>query len=197
MKYEDVWHHDGTLRDIYIPGVTISHWQRVLDWLHTKPYPIEFYLGKQSAPLPRDVSTVFEQRNEIGSLLAIDVASVMVHCHFFWHKEIEFDLDPRHVDSEGKERGITDFMRALGVLLNSEVILTPENQQNIVLLAYLPEKDKIVHNAISLEPTGTIELSREEGLRLMARAYGVDENDEAAVIEKALEAASKPAYEED
>ena len=40
-------------------------------------------------------------------------------------------------------------------------------------------------------------MTREEALKLMAKVYGVDENDEAAIIEKMLEAANKPAYEED
>lgn len=197
MMYENVWYWDGSFRDLYILDVTISHWQRVVDWLHTKPYPIEFYLNDELAPLPRDISTVFEKRNEIGTLLNIDVEGVFINCHFFWPKEIEFDIDPRQVNSDQKERGITDFMRALGRLLNNEVILTPENWRETALLIYLPEQDKIVYNPMSLEPTETTELSRQEGLRLMAKVYGVDENDEAAILEKLLEAANKPAYEED
>jgi hypothetical protein len=197
MKYDNVWYWDGSLRDIYILGVTASHWQQVVDWLHTNPYPIEFYIDNERAPLPRDVSSIFERANEVRAFLEIDVESVFIHCHFFWHKEIEFDIDPRQVDSEQKERGITDFMVALGKLLNKEVILTLENWQEAVLLAYRPEQAEIVHNSISIERSETTELSRGEGLRLMAKAYGVDENDEAAVIEKMLEAANKPAYEED
>jgi hypothetical protein len=197
MKYDNAWYADGTLRDIYILGVTISHWQRVVDWLHTNPYPMEFYLDDELAPLPHNISRVFEQRNEHGALLKADVEGVTIYCHFFWHKEIEFSIDPRQVDSEQKELGITGFMRALGRLLNKEVILTPENWTETSLLAYVPEHDEIVHNTISLEPTETIALTREECLKLMAKVYGVDENDEAAIISKMLDAVNKPAYEED
>ena len=197
MNYDNVWYWDGSLRDIYILDITVSHWQRVLDWLHTNPYPIEFFLDNKLTPLPFNISTIFEQRNERGVVLKIDVESVIIHCHFFWHKEIEFDIDPRQLDSEQKEVGIIDFMRALGRLLNNKVILTPENWREIALLAYFPEQDEIIYNPISLEQTETIELSRKEGLRLMAKVYGVDENNEAAVIEKMLEAGNKPAYEED
>jgi hypothetical protein len=81
--------------------------------------------------------------------------------------------------------------------LNKEVILTPENWQETSLLRYLPEQDEIVHDTVSLEPGETIALNREEGLRVLAKIYGVDEDDDAAVIQKMLEAANKPAYEEE
>jgi hypothetical protein len=197
MIYDNIWHWDGSLRDIYVLEVTVSDWQRVLDWLHTTPYPIEFYLDRQPAPLPHDVSTVFEQRDETGAFLQIDVEGVILHCHFFWHKEVEFDLDPRQVDSKQKEQGITGFMRALGRLLDKEVVLTPENLETNPFLRYVPGQDQIIDYHLSLEPDEVRELSREEGLKMMAKVYGVDENDEAAIIEKMLEAANKPADKED
>src|SRR5438477_3005497 len=136
MIYENTWYWDGSLRDICILGVAISHWQRVVDWLRGDPYPVEFYLDEQPAPLPHDILTVFERRNETDVFMKIDVERVIIHCHFFWHKEIEFDVDPRQVDSEQREQGIIDFMRALGKLLDKEVILTPENWHEDPFLRY-------------------------------------------------------------
>ena len=88
-------------------------------------------------------------------------------------------------------------MRALGTLLNKEVILTPENASGTPLLTYRPEDNQIIHNPMSLEPIEYKVVSREEGLRMMARSLGVDENDEAAIISKLLEAANKPTYGDD
>src|SRR5438094_134768 len=109
MKYENAWYWDGSWRDIYVLGTTISDWQRLVDWLHTGPYPVEFYLDGKSAPLLHDISIVFEQREVTGEFLEfleIDVEGVIFHCHFFWPEEIEFDMDPRQVDSEQKEQGV-------------------------------------------------------------------------------------------
>lgn len=198
MKFDNVWYSDGSLRDIYILGVTLSHWQRVVDWLHTttNPYCVEFYLDDELTPLPWDSSTIFEQRNERAAFLTIDVESVIIYCHFFRRKEIEFNIDPSQVESDQKEEGVTNFMRALGRLLNKEVILTPENRQETSLLTYLPEQDEIVHDTVSLKPSETITLSREQGLIVMAKVYGLDEDEEAVVLQKMLEAANKAAYEE-
>lgn len=193
MKYSNAWYWDGSLRDIYVLSVAIYDWQRLIDWLHTGLYPAAFYSDDQPSSLPHDISTIFERRNEHGILLAVDVEGVLVHCHFFRHKEIEFDIDPREVDSEQREAAIVEFMRALGKLLNKAVILTPENDPGTAILTYSPERDEIMHNSASFEPGEAVAMSREEGLRLMARVYGVDETDEAAVIAKMLEAANKPA----
>jgi hypothetical protein len=197
MIHENIWYWDHALRDIYVLGVIVADWQRVVDWLHTDPYPIAFYVDGQPAPLPRDISAVIEQRNEIDVFLEIDVQGVIIHCHFFWPKEIEFDLDPRQVNTEEKEQGVIEFIRALGRLLGQEVILTPENWRESPFLRYIPEGDQVDYYDVSLEPGEVRELSREEWLKLMAKAYGMDEIDEAAIIKKMLEAVNKPAYEED
>jgi len=197
MRYANAWYWDGSLRDIYVLNITISDWQRLVDWLRSGPYPIRFYLNREPAPLPLDVSDLFAHRNDIEVLLKIGVEGIDLHCHFFWHKEIEFDLDPRDVDTEQKEHGIADFMCSVGRLLGKEVILTPEGWKVGPFLRYLPWPDEIVHYDTSIEPIETHELTREEGLKLMAKVYGVDENDERAIIDAMLRAGDRPAYEDD
>jgi hypothetical protein len=196
MKYDSIWHWDGTFRDICISGVGIPHWQRVIDWLRASPYPIEFRLNDEPTALPHEVSEVFRQRDERAVLLQVDVGNVIIHCHFFSYDEIEFDVDPREVSSEQEEQGIIDFMRALGRLSGREVILTPENYREMALLTYIPEQDEVVHNPVSLEPAAIRELSREQGLRLMAEAYDEDQNDEGAIVQRMLDASNKPVREE-
>ncbi|MFL5731924.1 MAG: hypothetical protein ACJ78Q_01885 [Chloroflexia bacterium] len=198
MKYTNAWYWDGSWRDICVQGVAIADWQRVVDWLRAGPYPVEFLLGGEPAPLPADVSPLFALSNEIGVLMSVDLEGTIANCHFFWHKEIEFDIDPRQVNSEEREEAIADFMRALGRAVGKDVILTPENWHRASFLRYDPERDEIIHFAdTSLEPIESRQLSREEAFRLMAKGLGVDENDEAAVIRKLLEKVNKPAYPED
>jgi hypothetical protein len=100
MKYETAWQWDGSWRDIYILDTTLSDWQRLGSWLRTGPYPIEFSLNNVATSLPTDVVSIFRKRNKANILLKVDVDGVIAQCHFFWPKEIEFDIDPREVNNE-------------------------------------------------------------------------------------------------
>ena len=42
MRYDNVWYRDGTLRDLCVRGVTVAHWQQMVEWLVTSPYAAVF-----------------------------------------------------------------------------------------------------------------------------------------------------------
>ena len=50
-----------------------------------------------------------------------------MHCHFFTTDEIELDLDPREVTSQGQLDAVLDFISNLGAALQRDVVLTEEN----------------------------------------------------------------------
>jgi hypothetical protein len=195
MKYETAWILDGSWRDICVLNTTLADWQKVFDWLRTSTYPIDFKINDVPSPLPDRLELFFNLRKEVSVLASVNVGGVLANCHFFSPSEIEFDIDPREVINEAREESIGRFMIELGKLLDREVILTLENWHEAAFLRYFRQKDKVVYNPITLEPGEP--LRREEFLRLMAKAYGVDENDEHAIINKMLEAANRPAYRDD
>jgi len=86
--------------------------------------------------MPESVEQIFARREEIASLLSVDVGGTILCCHFFWQEDIEFDIDPREVDEQRKAEGLFDFMAQVGRLLGKDVILTPENMQEIVLVRF-------------------------------------------------------------
>ena len=60
--------------------------------------------------------------------------------HFFWVKEMEFDFDPREIVGEMKISGLLDFISGLGLALNKEVVLTPENLSKHPYFRFSPNK---------------------------------------------------------
>lgn len=63
-------------------------------------------------------------------------------CHFFTPDEIEFDIDPRAIDSQAQCERLVDFIRALGQAVGKAVLLTPENAPEYPYLRYDPLTDR-------------------------------------------------------
>ena len=51
----------------------------------------------------------------------------VIACHFFTPDEIELDLDPAEVSSQGAMDSVLRFMGCLGSCLGRDVTLTEEN----------------------------------------------------------------------
>lgn len=146
MKWEDYKHEfefDGSWRDIYVLNTGLADWQLVIDLLKTDIYEPQFNVDGDKAIFPLSVDEIFMIRNEASSYLLFKVDSIQLNCHFFIEAEIEFDFDPREIKSEFDAQRIFNFMRRLGVLLNKEVILTPENWQEYLIFTFSPLTDEI------------------------------------------------------
>jgi hypothetical protein len=89
------------------------------------------------------VADIFQRRNERSVFMTIDIEGIFLNCHFFTEEEIEFDLDPGEVNGEEKLEQLFKFMQLIGALLQKEVILTPENMQEIAIFSYKPGTGKI------------------------------------------------------
>ena len=189
MKYPSAWQIDGSLRDIYVLDTDIQDWQKALDFLRAAYNPI-YKIDDEDAPPFSDVVKVFKNRNEHSHLLVIQVEDVSIHCHFFLTRLIEFDIDPREVNNESKEEGILTFMWGLAETLAKEVILTIENMEGAVFLRVIPGRPDPEYTLITFGPGKVI--SRDEALRTMARAFGIEENDHEAIIQKMIDEANRP-----
>ncbi len=140
---KDLFAWVGRLRDLYVLNTTVVDWQRFLQFLHESPYPLLFFVDDQPAAVPTDVTWVFAQREARSPLLTIQVYGMMLHCHFFWDKDIELDLDPREVTDEYVLDHLLEFMTAIGVALDKEVRLTEENTPDTVLFRYNPVRRQV------------------------------------------------------
>jgi hypothetical protein len=129
---------DGTWRDIYVRGTTVKAWSSFLGALPSWPYRTEYQIGGRNAPPPSDAGEVFRAKETALSFLSIAVDAVVLNCHFFVEDELEFDLDPRRVDGAAAFEALLGFMRRLGMLLESPVVLTPENLPTRPIVEFVP-----------------------------------------------------------
>ena len=146
MKWEDYkieFKFDGSWRDIYVLETKIFYWQLLIDFLRSGVYEYSCTIGGEKAELPFFAKEIFDADFEFKPLLHLTVGSAILNCHFFTDEEIEFDLDPREIQSEHQAEQIFAFMRQTGELLEKEVVLTPENVQNVPIFKFLPSVDEV------------------------------------------------------
>ena len=150
-EYGKVFEWDGSLRDLYVLHTGVGDWQKLLDFLRDGPYPVVFQLDGRDYPFPAKAAPLFESRGEIDPYLCVTAAGIAFNCRFFDAHEIEFDLDPRQVDSEEKLRGLFGFMREIARLLDKEVILTPENVRAAVIFRVAPNEERLQYDPAAWE----------------------------------------------
>lgn len=136
---------DGSWRDIYVFGTTITDWQRVLDALRSSEYRLTYCLDDQSVEVPTNVVDAFPVPSECTHLLSVSFAEVTANCHFFTKGEIEFDIDPREVKGQRELNALFGFMRCLAEAVDKEVVLTPENAPEAVIFRVSPARSAIEH----------------------------------------------------
>jgi hypothetical protein len=144
-EYKKEFQWDGSRRDLYVLHTDITHWQSLIDFLHTDAYKTVFKADNKIVAMPTDIAEIFKKRDEISMLMSIDLDGIVINCHFFTDEEIEFDIDPREINSEEKMRQVFEFMRRLGRMFQKNVILTPENAQELIIFKYELKTDMVRH----------------------------------------------------
>lgn len=129
---------DGSLRDIYVLGTTLGDWQKLLAFLRASAYFVEFIVTGEVRSLPESIEEVFALVHKHGGMVRVDEKNLALHCYFYTYDEMEFDLDPRAINSAQQLSRLLDFIRTIGNLLKKPVILTPENVSRVVLFRFDP-----------------------------------------------------------
>jgi hypothetical protein len=142
-RYKDAFFWDGSLRDLYVHGTDEQDWQALLMFLRTSAYALSFTVDGAPRLLPHRVADIFALWAEASPVLAIDSDHLALICHFFTPDEIEFDLDPRAIDSPAQGERLVSFIRALGQAVNKVVLLTPENMPEYPYLRYDPLTNRV------------------------------------------------------
>lgn len=130
MNYQDCkieFEFDGSWRDIYVPDTDIQDWQKLIDFVHSGFYPYSCWIGGEEDNLQLRADAIFKAKSELTQFIQVQTGAVVLNCHFFTPDEIEFDLDPREIQSQVELNQVLQFMREIGRITNREVILTPEN----------------------------------------------------------------------
>lgn len=122
-----VFEPEGSLRDIYIRDVTLVEWAKLIDHLNTH-YCIKFGDDKRAQIDKEYVINHLsdDTRSMEHRLLIIALNNINVHCNYSVINEIEFDIDPKEINSIEDFESIEAFMISVSRTLKKKVILTGE-----------------------------------------------------------------------
>lgn len=125
---------DGSLRDIYVQNVTLSDWEKLIDFLNLN-YDLKFG-DDDNNQIDREYVIDYlrdETRKMENKALKIYLNGISIHCHFFL-SEIEFDIDPKEIKSIQDFESIEKFMISVSRVLSRQVTLTGESSPEFPLI---------------------------------------------------------------
>ncbi len=126
---------DGSLRDIIVTSESRNSWELFFAALKSAEYPHAFTHGGNIATLPDSIDSIWKLQNANPTLLSVQVGELLVNCHFFKSYEIEFDIDPKDINSETDFVVLLNFLSWLNKSIKSSVVLTYENSREEVILS--------------------------------------------------------------
>jgi hypothetical protein len=110
-------------------------------------YRIDWYNGKTDKHENKVDFSVIEElwngNDDFRSTANVYIGDIQINNHFFDIAEIENDIDPREFNSIEDHNKLVKYMSELSSILDKEVILTPENEQETVLMKVWKNKIEI------------------------------------------------------
>lgn len=151
-----IFEPDGSLRDIYIQDITLLDWEKLIDSLNLN-YNLKY--GENSNQIDKEYSVryLMDKTGEIESkALRIDLNGIHVHCYFFLPDQIEFDIDPKEINSLQDFESIEKFMISVSKALNNQVTLTGENSPEFPLfkIDFFNKANKLLTEKEAFELSG-------------------------------------------
>jgi hypothetical protein len=144
IMISNVFYCDGSYRDIYIRNTSISDWNVFLEFIKREQLQLEMY--KDGVRIEFDnlsIEEIFNLTKQFAIRLIIYLDTVSIHCNFFTVEEIELDIDPKEVTNNCLYDRVIGFLLKLSNAVNKEVVLTPENCPDYVMLRSLPNQNGI------------------------------------------------------
>lgn len=133
----NIYYWDGSWRDIYILHTNKQDWEKWVNYVNEN-YRIDSYNGKEDKKENAiNFSVIKEKWNGSSDFLStakVFIDRIQINSHFFIDTEIENDIDPREFNSLEDHNRLIKYMTDLSILLDKEVILTPENEQETILI---------------------------------------------------------------
>lgn len=146
---QKIYYCDGSLRDIYILQTSNEDDKKWTDYVN-KNYLIQWFNGiKQTNENIIDFEVVkgyLNGKHDLCSSASIFIDKIQINNHFFSDKEIENDIDPRDINNIQDHEKIIKYMSELSNLLDKTVILTPESEQETILIKVTKNKIEYLDN---------------------------------------------------
>lgn len=150
QRPSNLWHVDGSLRDVYCSPCTHGHWDAFLCF--ARSYEPSYSFDGENEEIPR-IHSIFANR-EGAHLLVLRVGAAHVHCHFFDCEEIELDIDPREVHDDGQHDLMMQFFSELATAIGLPVRVTPENSRDRPFFTIDPGASVLMRADVESGPQG-------------------------------------------
>lgn len=143
-----IFEPDGAFRDIYVENVNIEDWKILIDFLNDN-HLIKFGSTGENKIINKIdkqyiTQLLVDETKEMECKTAsIIIDKIIINTHFFYDKEIEFDIDPKEINSVYTFDKLINFMNEISKILSRKVILTGENQMECPLIE-VDFKNKII-----------------------------------------------------
>lgn len=150
---DKIYGRDGSWRDIYILQTNKFDWRKWADYVNQNCHVDWFNgkTGKDEDKIDFDIIEEFWNGNhDLCSTAKVFIGKIQINAHFFDYTEIENDIDPREFNSIEDHEKLVKYMSDLSILLDKEIILTPENDHEIILFKVY--KNDIIFSK-SINPT--------------------------------------------
>jgi len=134
---EKVYFVDGSLRDIIIYDMNQQLWEKWINYVNTK-YPLKFKDFSNNITLNYiDIDLVKEEwlGKEESYYAMIDIKGISVRCYFNCIGILEQDFYPQEVINEQKHNELMQYIVACSMLLHKKIIITPEMQNEDILIS--------------------------------------------------------------
>jgi hypothetical protein len=135
---------NGALPNVHVPGTTVEDWQAVVDLIRSKGWAYEYSVDGRVSRIPDRAGDML-LRDKAGVALKVwpttgVLAIFRPHCL----EQIDFDVDLRELQGQDRLDVLCAFMRAIGRRLGKPVVMTPEGADDVPVLGYDTEVDRVV-----------------------------------------------------
>ncbi|MFH8894474.1 hypothetical protein [Streptomyces sp. NPDC017949] len=135
----------GSLPDVRVPNTSVEDWQAVLDLVAEKGWKCQYSEGETVLPVPRaDVVLSRPADAECPNLRVWPAAEVLAIFRFHSTDDVDFDVDLRELQGQGRLDSFCDFLREIGRRLGKPVLMDPEGDYGHPVLGFDVEADRVV-----------------------------------------------------
>lgn len=135
---DNIYFLDGSFRDIYILNTTKEDWRIWVDFVNSH-YKTSFFIHEtQTREDKIDMNKVLDYWNgniDNCSVASVFLDNIVVNAHFFEDDQIENDITATEFNTIEDHNRLIQYMTGLSNALQKPVILTPENDSEIVLIS--------------------------------------------------------------
>jgi hypothetical protein len=146
---DKIYYWDGSWLDIYVLQTNRVDWKIWVDYVN-KNYRIDWFNGKADKDENQIDFSVIEEfwggDQDLCSSAKVFIDKIQINAHFFDESEIENDIDPREFNSIDDHNKLIKYMSEISILLDKEIILTPENEHETVLLKVIKDNIEFSEN---------------------------------------------------